>query len=150
MSFPRSIAGVVAIALIATVPALAGAQARARTVCSDGTRTASTASDACDGHGGVHKGNSEFVRRQPGSTNKASEPARVAQAGSPTRVAAPAPNGTPRYEERRGWRWGRHHDEPEHSERRERRYRCRDGKLETVHGKAKGREVCKHHGGIAN
>lgn len=153
MSFTRSIAGAATVVLLAMLPAVAGAQERMRTACNDGTRTPSIASNACDLHGGVHKGNTAFLRRQPGSATKSAAPDRVTQAGSPApaRTTAPAPD-KPRYEERRGWRWRRHHDESrreENEREKERRYRCRDGKMETVHGKAKGREVCKHHGGIA-
>jgi hypothetical protein len=74
-----------------------------------------------------------------------------------TQAGTPAPRNTtparPQVEERRGWRWSRHHDEPkrdERAEKDERRYRCRDGKYEAVHGEARGRDICKHHGGMAH
>lgn len=144
MSFTRSIVGAAAVALIATLPTVAGAQSRARTACKDGSTTTSMASNACDAHGGMDRGRTEAMRRTPGADTR-HETGPVAQAGSPS------PSSKPRYqEEQRGWRWHRHHDEPRAEERRERRYRCRDGRYETVHGEARGREVCRHHGGLAH
>lgn len=144
MSFTRSIVGAAAVALIATLPTVARAQARARTVCKDGSTTTSMATNACDAHGGMDRGRTEAMRRAPSSeTRRATNP--VTQAGTP------APANKPRYEEEHhGWRWHRHHDEPKPEERHERRYRCRDGKYETVHGNANGKEVCRHHGGFAH
>ena len=147
MSVSRFITRTAAAALIAAViPAAAHAQAK--TACNDGTTTTATGANACDGHGGIHRVNTTILHKAPARTaKKPSEPARVAQAGTP----APQREEKPRYEERRGWRWGRHHDE-KREERREaekhHRVRCRDGKYENVPpGKAKGHEVCKHHGG---
>jgi hypothetical protein len=148
MSLNRTIVGVAAAALIATLPAIAGAQERQRTACNDGSTSASMASNACDGHGGIHKSRTAILRRSPATASKPAPVERVAQAGTPTPARTAAPD--PRYEERRGWRWRRHHDEQKHTDKDERRYRCRDGRWETVHGKAKGKEICKHHGGIAN
>jgi hypothetical protein len=145
MSFTRSIVGAAAVALIATLPTVASAQSRARTACKDGSTTTSMSTNACDNHGGMDRGRTETLRRTPGAeTRRDAGP--VTQAGSP----APAPANKPRYEEeRRGWRWHRHHDEPKPVERRERRYRCRDGKHETFHGNERDKDVCRHHGGIA-
>lgn len=142
MLFTRSIVGAAAVALIATLPAVASAQAHARTACKDGSTTTSMAANACDSHGGMDRGRTEAIRRAPSSETR--HP--VTQAGTP----APAPTNTPKYEEHRGWRWHRHHDESRKEERNERRYRCRDGKYETVHGEARGKEVCRHHGGLAH
>jgi hypothetical protein len=150
MSFTRSIVTAGAVVLLVTLPTVAGAQERQRTACNDGTTTPSVASTACDGHGGIHKGNTAVLRRSPATAPKrSSEPARVSQAGTPASIPAPSAN-KPHYEERRGWRWRRHRDESSHAEKKERWYRCRDGKEEKVHGKAKGKEICKHHGGIAS
>jgi len=145
MSFTRSIVGVAAVALIATLPTVASAQTRARTACKDGSTTTSMAANACDSHGGMDRGRTETLRRATAPETRR-YPGPVTQAGTPE----PAPAEKPRYAEHRGWRWHRHHDEPRPEERNERRYRCRDGKVETIHGKAKGREVCRHHGGLAH
>jgi len=148
MSLSRSIVGAMALALIATLPCVAGAQTSARTACKDGTTSVSTASIVCNGHGGVDGGKTAVLRRTPGSDTR-SVPARVTQAGSPSAAPMPQPNNS-RYEEHRGWRWHRNHDEPKHEEKHERRYRCRDGKWETVHGEAYGKKICRKHGGIAH
>ena len=152
MSVSRFISRTAAAALIAAgIPAVAHAQAK--TACNDGTTTTATGANACDGHGGIHRVNTTILRKAPSRTvKKPTEPARVAQAGTP----APNRDEKPRYEERRGWRWSRHHDEKREERREERReaekhhrVRCRDGKYENVPpGKAKGHEVCKHHGGV--
>ena len=152
MSVSRFISCTAAAALIAAViPAVAHAQS-GKTACNDGSTTPATGANACDGHGGIHRVNSTILHRAPSRTTKKTptEPARVSQAGTP----ATKRDEKPRYEERRGWRWGRHHDEKREERREERReekhhrVRCRDGKYENVPpGKAKGHEVCKHHGG---
>lgn len=151
MSFTRSIVGATALMLSATLSNAAGAQTRARTACKDGTTSVSMSGVVCNGHGGVDAGRTEVLRRTPGSDTR-TVPGRVTQAGSPS--AAPVPQPSAPQEERRGWRWHRHHDEARHEERREerreRRYRCRDGKWETVHGKAYGKEICRKHGGVAH
>ena len=152
MSVSRFISRTAAAALIAAVtPAVAHAQS-GKTACNDGTTTTATGANACDGHGGIHRVRTTILHKAPSSTAKTStEPARVSQAGTP----AAKRDEKPRYEERRGWRWGRHRDEKREERREERReeerhhrIRCRDGKYENVPpGKAKGHEVCKHHGG---
>ena len=45
----------------------------------------------------------------------------------------------------------KHHKKHEKREANRHRVRCRDGRYEEVkeHGKGKGPEVCKHHGGLA-
>jgi len=153
MSVSRFISRTAAAALIAAaIPAAAHAQS-GKMACNDGTTTSATGANACDGHGGIHHVNSTILHKAPSRTAKKipTEPARVAQAGTP----AARRDEKPRYEERRGWRWGRHHDEKREERREERReekhhrVRCRDGKYENVPpGKAKGHEVCKHHGGV--
>ena len=149
MSLARFLLGSAALALISVaVPSPARAQGSWKTACNDGTHTNVTGANACDGHGGIHKVNSTILHRAPSHTTKPSVPARVTQAGTP----APAPAAKPKYEERRGWRWNRRHDErrEERREEKHRRIRCRDGRYDTIEGKAKGREVCKHHGGSAH
>ena len=139
MSLPRTLIGVAAVALvIAVIPAAARAQAARRTACVDGSTTSRVDAKACDSHGGIDKGRTAVINRAPA---RHTEPGHVAQAGTPA-PAKPAP----RYEERRGWRWGsRHHDERRHEDRR---VRCRDGRWESAEGR--GKNVCKHHGGIAH
>jgi hypothetical protein len=149
MSLTRIIVGAAAVAFIAgAIPAAAHAQGAWKTACKDGTTTSATGANACDGHGGIHHLNSAIEHHRPSSSTK-SAPERVTQAGTP------APAAKPHYEERRGWRWGRHHEEQRREEKREerrdekhRRVRCRDGKYEKEVGK--GHEVCKHHGGLAH
>jgi len=153
MSVSRFISRTAAAALIAAViPAVAYAQS-GKTACNDGTTTAATGANACDGHGGIHRVHTTILNKAPSRTAKTpTEPARVSQAGTP----AAKRDEKPRYEERRGWRWGRHRDEKREERREERReeerhhrVRCRDGKYENVTpGKAKGHEVCKHHSGV--
>lgn len=138
MSLSRFLLSSAAIAIFVLTPAGAHAQSGWKTVCNDGTSTKATGNNACDGHGGIHKARTAVARRTPTKSTK-SEPARVQQAGTP------APK--PRYEEHRGWRWGRHHDADRRDEKH-RRVRCRDGKYDKVTGK--GKEVCKHHGGVAH
>jgi hypothetical protein len=137
MSFPRFIVGA-AVALVVALPAAARAQATVRTACNDGTTTSSMASNVCEGHGGMNKAKTTVLRRSPAAQQR--EAARVAQAGSP------AASNKPRYEERRGWRWHRREEEKREAARH--RVRCRDGRWENAHGK--GKEVCKHHGGLAH
>ena len=138
MSLPRTLIGVAAAALvIAAVPAVARAQAAHRTACIDGSTNARVDAHACDGRGGINKVRTAALNR---AAAKHDEPARVAQAGTPAPDKA-----KPRYEERRGWRWGRHHEERRHEEKR---VRCRDCRFESVEGK--GKNVCRHHGGIAH
>jgi len=130
--------GAAAAALvIAVLPIAAHAQATHRTVCNDGSATSITGANVCNGHGGINKGKTAVINRAPG---RHTEPARVAQAGTPD----PA---KPRYEERRGWRWARRHEEHRREEKHP-RLRCRDGRWESAQGK--GKEVCKHHGGVAH
>jgi hypothetical protein len=137
MSLPRTFIGVAAAALvIAALPAAAHAQAARRTACIDGSTTSHVDARACDGHGGINKVRTAALNRAAEN----SEPAHVAQAGTP----APA-KAKPHYEERRGWRWSKHHDE---RKREEKRVRCRDGRYESAEGKSKN--VCKHHGGLAH
>ena len=136
MLFPRSIL-CAAIALVVALPAAAHAQGTYKTVCNDGKTVNATGSNACDMHGGIHKVNTTILHRAP----KKSEPARVAQAGTPASA-----HSKPNYEERRGWRWKRHHDEGKHPKHP--RVRCRDGRWESAEGK--GKQVCKHHGGLAH
>jgi hypothetical protein len=158
MSVSRFISRTAAAALIAAmIPAVAHAQS-GKTACNDGSTTSATGANACDGHGGIHRVNSTILHKAPSRTAKSpaaktpTEPARVSQAGTPDARR----DEKPRYEERRGWRWGRHRDERREARREERReeekhhrVRCRDGKYENVPpGKAKGHEVCKHHGGV--
>ena len=146
MSVSRFLSRTAAAALLAAViPAVAHAQS-GKTACNDGTTTTATGANACDGHGGIHRVNSTILHKAPSHTAKRpTDPARVSQAGTPAKR-----DETPRYEERRGWRWGRHHDEKREERREERhhRVRCRDGKYENVPpGKAKGHVVCRRHGG---
>ena len=142
MSLSRLIVGAAAAAFIsAAIPFAAQAQSGGwKTSCNDGSTTMATGANACDGHGGIHKVHTVIQHRAPKATQ-----AGVTQAGTPK------PTETkPRYEERRGWRWGRH-EERRREERREEKHRivrCRDGRTEKVVGK--GHEVCKHHGGIAH
>jgi hypothetical protein len=149
MSLSRFLLGCAAVALIgAAAPSVAGAQSSWKTACNDGTNTNATGANACDGHGGIHKVNSTILHHSPSRTTKPSVPARVTQAGTP----APASATKPKYEEHRGWRWNRHREEKreERRDERHRRVRCRDGRYEKVEGNANGRDVCKHHGGIAH
>jgi hypothetical protein len=153
MFLSRFLLGSAAVALIgAAAPSVAGAQGSWKTACNDGSTTNATGANACDGHGGIHKVNSTILHRAPSHTAHPSVPSRVTQAGTP----APAPAAKPTYEEHRGWRWKRHHEEKreerreERREEKHRRVRCRDGRYETVEGKAKGHDVCKHHGGMAH
>ena len=150
MPVSRFIIRTAAAALIAAViPAVAHAQS-GKTACNDGTTTAATGANACDGHGGIHRVNSTILHRAPSRTAKKTptEPARVSQAGTPNERR----DENPRYEERRGWRWGRRQHDEKREERRDEKHhrvRCRDGEYEKVPpGKAKGHEVCKHHGGV--
>lgn len=140
MSLSRFILGTAAAAFIG-VAMPAAAHAQAKTACNDGTTTTATGAKACEGHGGVHSVHTVIARRAPSRTTKPAESPRVTQAGTP----APNREERPRYEERRGWRWGRHHDEGKHDQKH-RRVRCRDGSWDKVVGK--GRETCKHHGGV--
>lgn len=145
MSLSRFLVGAAAAAFIsAAIPLAAQAQSGWKTSCNDGTTTMATGANACDGHGGIHRVHTVIQRKTPTRT------AGVTQAGTPK----PA-ESKPRYEERRGWRWGRHHEENKREERREERreekrhvVRCRDGRTEKAVGK--GHEVCKHHGGLAH
>ncbi|HKW47565.1 MAG TPA: hypothetical protein VJN70_08965 [Gemmatimonadaceae bacterium] len=152
MSLPRFITGVVTAALlVAVLPFAAHAQAPRRTACNDGSTTGSVSSNACDGHGGINKARTTVLNRAPA---RHTETGHVAQAGTP------APSAKPRYEERRGWRWGRRDDHKRDEERRrederrreeERRHgrvKCRDGRFENA--KEKGHAVCKNHGGLAH
>jgi hypothetical protein len=142
MSLSRFVVGAAAVALMAaTTPATAHAQAGWKTSCTDGTTTKATGANACDGHGGIHHVKTTIAHRAPSRTVRPGEPARVAQAGTP------APGAKPHYEEHRGWRWSRHRDEARHEEKH-RRVRCRDGREDTIEGK--GKQVCKHHGGVAH
>src|SRR5690348_10561371 len=129
MSLPRTIIGIAAAALvIAALPAAAHAQAARRTACIDGSTTSRVDAKACDGHGGINK-----VRTAALNRAAAKNDAQVAQAGTP----APA-KAKPHYEERRGWRWAKHHDERRHDERRRDehpRVRCHDGRYESAEGK---------------
>ena len=136
MSFTRSMV-CAAIALVVALPAAARAQATYKTVCNDGQTVNATGSNACDMHGGIHKVHTTIAHRAPSA--KKQEPARVAQAGKPEDA-----NKRP-YEERRGWRWGRRHED---ERAKHHRVRCKDGRWEN--GKGKGKEVCKHHGGLAH
>jgi hypothetical protein len=130
--------GAAAAALvIAVLPIAAHAQATHRTVCNDGSTTSIVGANVCNGHGGINKGKTAVINRAPG---KHTEPARVAQAGTPA-------SAKPRYEERRGWRWARRHEEHKREEKHP-RVRCRDGRWESAQGK--GKDVCKHHGGVAH
>jgi hypothetical protein len=128
--------------MLVAFPAAAHAQTTWKTACNDGTRSTSTGSNACDGHGGIHHANTIVLRRAQSRTGQSTtkEPARVAQAG---KQAQPG--------EHRGWRWSRHRDADKHEEKRV-RVRCRDGKYDEVkqHGKGRGKDVCKHHGGLAH
>ena len=143
MSLSRFLLRSAAAALIGVgIPAAAHAQGW-KTACKDGTTTTATGANACDAHGGINKARTAVTHRTPSHSTKASEPARVSQAGTP----APARTERPKYEERRGWRWGRRHEE-EKREDKHRRVRCRDGQYDTVVGK--GHEVCKHHHGVAH
>jgi hypothetical protein len=147
MSLSRFLLGSAAVALIGVaVPSVARAQGSWKSACNDGTTTNATGANACDGHGGIHKVNSTILHRAPSHTTKPSVPARVTQAGTPTT----APTAKPKYEEHRGWRWHRHREEKREERRDEkhRRVRCRDGRYEKIEGK--GRDICKHHGGIAH
>jgi hypothetical protein len=151
MSFSRFILGsAAALFVAASAPSTARAQAW-KTACNDGTTTSATGANACDAHGGIHKARTEARRRTPTQTTRTA-PGHVTQAGTP----APTTRAKPQYEERRGWRWGRGHEQRKESRREERReekhrrVRCRDGKYENAEGKAKGRDICKHHGGLAH
>jgi|SRR5438105_9270186 len=141
MSLPRFIVGAAAAALvIAILPAASHAQSGRRTACNDGSTITAAGSNACDGHGGVNKARTTVINRAP---LKHTESTRVAQAGTP----APEKHAKAQYEERRGWRWQRHRDEHRRAEK-EARVRCRDGRYESAQGK--GKEVCKHHRGVAH
>jgi hypothetical protein len=153
MSFSRFLLSSAAVALVAVaIPSAARAQGSLKTACNDGTTTNATGASACDGHGGIHRVNSAILHRAPARTTNSSAPSRVTQAGTP----APSSSAKPPYEEHRGWRWGRHREEKREARREERRdekhrrVRCRDGRYENVDGKAKGHDVCKHHGGLAH
>jgi hypothetical protein len=140
MSLPRSLmSAAAAAAIIVILPIAAHAQATRRTACNDGSTTSTVGASVCDGHGGIDKGRTAVINRAPAKHTGA---ARVAQAGTP----APS-HAKPRYEERRGWRWARRHDERKREEKHP-RVRCRDGRYVTAEGK--GKEVCKHHGGNAH
>ena len=150
------------------LPLTAHGQSAAKTECNDGTRTTATGAHACDGHGGLHGVHTTILHRAPSGT-QTREPGRVAQAGTPAPSHDTRTGAAP--EERRGWRWAHRHDDRDdnrHSEERRRdeerhrieerrererdRVRCRDGRYDEVkrnHGKGKGPEVCKHHGGVA-
>lgn len=159
--------------LCVMLPAAAHGQSAAKTACNDGTTTTAIGPEACNGHGGIHRVRTAVLHRAPSRTNtQSSEPARVAQAGTPSsRDAHSAPV------EHRGWRWShrgndrnedrrraeerRRDDEQKRLEekrrfeekRRHDRVRCRDGRYEDVkehHGKGRGPAVCKHHGGVAH
>lgn len=150
----RTIAAAAAIFFV-VLPGTARAQTSGKTACNDGTTTTATGKSACDGHGGIHSVNSTILHRAPSRTKTAEtkQPARVSQAGTPSPDRA-ARNDRP-YEERRGWRWGKHKDEKrdKHDAKRH-RVRCRDGRYEEVkergNGHGKGPEICKHHGGVAH
>lgn len=118
-------------------------------------------------------------RAPSGTQAQTREPARVTQAGTPANsgTATPeehrgwrwahhdSPEEKHRAEERRREEERRHADErrreDEHhldqrrraeEHRRHERVRCRDGRYEDLkehHGKGRGPEICKHHGGIA-
>jgi len=126
-----------AVALVIALPAAAHAQGAYKSKCNDGTIVNATGGNACDLHGGIHKVRPTVLHRTPSA--KHSEPARVAQAGTP--------RARSHYEERRGWRWQHRHDDEKHSAKHP-RVRCRDGQWEPAKGK--GKEVCKHHGGLAH
>jgi len=139
MSFPRLIVGALSAAVIlAVLPATSHAQATHRTACNDGSTTSSVGDNACEGHGGINKGKTAVLNRAP----KGSHP-EVTQAGKP----APTAQAKPRYEERRGWRWQRHHDDHRADEKH--RVRCHDGRWMSAEGKSK-KDVCRHHGGLAH
>ncbi|HEY7232974.1 MAG TPA: hypothetical protein VH539_02440 [Gemmatimonadaceae bacterium] len=138
MSFPRLIVGAMSVAaMLAVLPAPSHAQATRRTACNDGSTTSSVGSKVCDGHGGINKGKTAVLNRAP----KDSHP-EIKQAGTP----APAAQPKPRYEERRGWRWQRHHDEARPVDKH--RVKCHDGRWMSAEGKSK-KDVCRHHGGLA-
>lgn len=151
MSLSRLIVGAAAAAFIsAAIPVAAYAQSgSSRTSCNDGSTTMATGANACDGHGGIHRVHTVIQRRAPTKSSQAG----VTQAGTPQ-----SSETKPRYEERRGWRWGRHDDRRREERREERRedrrdekhrvVRCRDGRAEKAVGR--GHEVCKHHGGLAH
>jgi len=138
MSVTRSLV-CAAIALVVALPAAARAQGTYKTICNDGKTVNASGQNACDMHGGIHKVRTTVLHRSP-SAKRQGEPARVAQAGTP------APGAKPNYEERRGWRWHHRHEEEKHAKHH--RVRCRDGRSESADGK--GKEVCKHHGGLAH
>lgn len=162
--------------LCVILPAAAHGQNAAKTACNDGTTTTAMGADACNGHGGANRVHTTIVRRAPSGT-QTHERARVTQAGTPAPVsrdghAQPEEhrgwrwshrNDTPeerraeenrraeeehRAEEKRRAKEGRVAEERREHDRNH--VRCRDGRYEDMkvrHGKGKGPEVCKHHGG---
>lgn len=164
----------VATILCVMLPAAAYGQSGAKTACNDGTTTTATGADACNDHGGIHRARTAVLHRAPtGTKTQTHEPGRVTQAGTPgSRETRADPS------ERRGWRWfhrrndrddeRRRAEETRRAEERERlekrrrveenrerkhdRVRCRDGRYEDRkenHGRGRGPEACKHHGGVA-
>lgn len=166
--------------LCVILPAAAHGQNAAKTACNDGTATTATGADACNGHGGVNRVHTTIVRRAPSGTQaheptrvtQAGTPASVSR----DEHAQPEEhrgwrwshrNDTP--EQRRRAEENRRAEETHRAEEKRRaeemrvaeerhehdrhRVRCRDGRSEDVkvrHGKGKGPEICKHHGGVAH
>lgn len=171
----RTIASAATI-LCVLLPATAHGQSAATTACNDGTTTSSTGVDACNGRGGINRARTAVLRRAPvGTRPQTTAPERVTQAGTPSSRDTHAEPV-----EHRGWRWShRSNDRDEDRRRAEERHRaeerreleekrrreeqrarerhdrvrCRDGRYEDVkehHGRGKGPDVCKHHGGVAH
>lgn len=138
MSLPRSLAASFVAALImAALPTTAHAQSTRRTACNDGTTISATGAEVCEKHGGINKARTTVLNRAP---VKHTEAGRVAQAGTPKE------REKPRYEEHRGWRWSRHHDD--HKAEKHKGVLCKDGRYDPAEGK--GHQLCKHHGGLAH
>ena len=160
--------------LCVLLPATAHGQSAANTntACNDGTTTTLTGADACNGRGGINRARTAVLHRAPTQTNV---PGRVTQAGTPNSRDTHAEPV-----EHRGWRWShrsndrdedrraeerrraeekrqreekRRFEEQRARERQHDRVRCRDGRYEDVrehHGKGRGPDVCKHHGGVGH
>lgn len=163
-----------------TIPVRAQAQNSAKTACNDGTATTASGSHACDGHGGIHHVHSTILHRAPSGAQQGGTVSQAGTPNSRDTQAQPEEHRGWRWshpsndhddrrraeekrreEENRRAEEKRRDDERHRAEERRRaedrqhrlaRVRCRDGKYEDVkeHGKGKGPDVCKHHGGVAH
>src|SRR5919197_1046397 len=88
MPMHRTRAAIAALILIA-LPTFAPAKEPDRTSCGDETKTASTARNACEGHGGIDAVKTSILRHRRTPERDPKPPTTVAQAGKPAKSERP-------------------------------------------------------------